>query len=95
MYMLSKLEILYKAVERAKRIEAYGDQLIMLKNVRTANDGKTLKDWQDAFAYEALRVYPKMVEFVEEVAKHNFALEDQVRELKIKILELEDQAKTK
>ena len=93
MYMLSTLDILFKEVERAKRIEAYPEDLRMPVQWRSYNSGKTREEWEKMFAKEALVAYPSMREYCDSVESRNYILQEEVYDLKRKILELEDRNK--
>lgn len=93
MYMLSTLDILFKEVERAKRLEAYPEEPRMPVQWRSYNAGKTREEWEKMFAREALTAYPSMREYCDAVESKNYLLQEEVYDLKRKILELEDRNK--
>lgn len=89
MFMMSKLDVLYREVERAKRIEAL--ELEDIGRWRSSSrENMDRKEWEKRFANEALRIYPEIIEYVGSVEAKNFVMEDQIRELRVKILELEE-----
>lgn len=93
MYMLSTLDILFKEVERAKRLEAYPEEPRMPVQWRSYNSGKTREEWEKMFAREALTAYPSMREYCDSVESKNYLLQEEVYDLKRRILELEDRNK--
>jgi phage shock protein A len=92
MYMLSTLDVLYGEVQRAKRIEAYCEEepKMQIRWKNSSREGMGRGDWEKRFAKEALSAYPDIKDYVAAVEAKNIMLEETVRELRVKILELEE-----
>ena len=82
MFMMSKVQLLWRDVERARRvaaIQAEMDSKDIWKNVQVFDP---VKDAEDRFSRELIRVYPDFMEYCAEIESRGFKNEDTVKILR-------------
>lgn len=81
MYMTSKVQLLWRDVERARRVEAIlsgMDTYDVWKKVPKSN---AVKDAEDRFSREMLFVYPELMEYCFEMEKMVYDKQTKIDEL--------------
>lgn len=90
MFMMSKVQLLWRDVERARRVQAIQagmDDKDLWKNTRVFDPVQAA---EDKFAREVIFVYPDLIEYFYEMEKRAYDADDKIRALQQQINTLKE-----